>query len=115
MTLQEAIKSGKRFKRRYHAGWMWLENGATKYSDSNAGEQRFTYHDDDILATDWITEEPVKKTKRITVWRPIYFHLFEGFHSPSNWNEKHHSCWDRYKESGHTRVGWESKEIEVEE
>lgn len=113
MTLQEAIKSGKRFKREGNKLWLSIRHDG--YACFSVNEPAWIFNYESILATDWITEEPVKKVKRITVWRPIYFHLFEGFHSPSNWNEKHHSCWDRYKESGHTRVGWESKEIEVEE
>lgn len=55
MTIQEAINSGKKFKRPYHVSWMKNagEHSSPKFGDNDTG-----YHCSimDILAHDWEIE-----------------------------------------------------------
>jgi hypothetical protein len=104
VTLQEAIKTGKRFKRK---GYPWFPND---------GWMKLSCHD--ILATDWITEEPERKVKRITVWRPIFQIKCEGdpglVYETSTILATNKERWRKRIERD-SIVGWESKEIEVED
>lgn len=66
MTLQEAIKSGRPFKRSSWRHWYYLENGAGTPSaalvncrDQEQRESLITVHD--FLATDWEIQEEEKR------------------------------------------------------
>ncbi len=57
MTLKEAIESGKRFKRKEDSNWVDV---------SIVHDSSEWFYIKDVLADDWITEEPAKQ--KVTMW-----------------------------------------------
>lgn len=76
MTLQEALRSGKRFKRPGFADWELEGNAVNGYSYALVAGPRttqtwtgFFFDRESILADDWIVEDPsVTVTRADVVW-----------------------------------------------
>ena len=58
MNLMDAVKSGKKFSRKDWEHWFTHES------------YEWGLKADDILADDWITEEPAKQ--KVTMWQALY-------------------------------------------
>jgi hypothetical protein len=77
MTIIEAIKSGKRFRRPRFPAYRWMSyDGKSKIMgfDFETGCRDFYYPDkEDILADDWETETPTfDRTMLRNAWATIY-------------------------------------------
>lgn len=60
MTIQEALNSGKRFKRPVHGSFMYMD-GLSIYFNEYETPREYKALVEDILATDWEVEPPKKK------------------------------------------------------
>lgn len=80
MIIQEAIKSGKPFKRPNDQEWSWLCK-RTRYLYTGTGPQQKDFHSitaDDLLAEDWeIMEEKIAITQRdlAAAWNGAFCNL----------------------------------------
>lgn len=93
MTIIEALKSGKRFKRLNDLVWLTYKNGAIYYYDGTVGCDDFALNAKKILADDWVIEEPEVKVTRSQIakawdrcfekewdsWTSERVELFENF------------------------------------
>ena len=73
MNLKQAIESGKRFKRK--DAEVWYPVGGYMASGG-----RYYYTQDDIMADDWITEEPAKQ--KVTMWQAVFKTKLDNFYIP---------------------------------